>query len=63
MKVKVNEGCIGCGACESIAEDLFKINDEGVSEPVSEVIPEDKVETAKEVIEACPVGAIEEVTE
>ena len=32
MKVKVNkEACIGCGACMSIAEDVFEMNDEGLS--------------------------------
>ncbi len=64
MKVKVNqEACIGCGACEAISDELFKINDAGLSEPVSEEVSEDKVETAKEIIESCPTGAIEEVSE
>lgn len=61
MKIKVNQdACIGCGACEQIDDELFKINDEGVSKEVSEEVSEDKVENAKEAIEACPTGAIEE---
>lgn len=65
MKVKVNqEACIGCGACEAIASDLFKINDEGLSEAISpEVVGDEKVELAKEAIESCPTAAIEEVNE
>jgi ferredoxin len=39
MKVKVNEdSCIGCGACQSICENVFEINDEGV--PVYSVLPD-----------------------
>ena len=40
MKIKVNQdACIGCGACTSIAEGVFNINDDGLSEVVSEVMP------------------------
>jgi len=64
MKVKVNqEACIGCGACTSIAEELFQINDEGLSEVKVEEVAADLVEKAKEAIDSCPTGAIEEVTE
>ena len=32
MKIRVNQdACIGCGACCAIAEELFDINDEGLS--------------------------------
>ena len=63
MKVKVNqESCIGCGACTSIAEGIFNINDDGLSEVVGEVT-EDKVDAVKEAIESCPTSAIVEVTE
>ena len=63
MKVKVNQdACIGCGACTSIAEGVFNINDDGLSEVVGEVT-EDKVDAVKEAIESCPTSAIVEVTE
>ena len=33
MKVKVNkDACIGCGACAAICDEVFEINDEGLSE-------------------------------
>ena len=61
--IKVNETCIGCGACVAIDPEHFDFN-EGVSVAISQEI-DDKV---KETAEACPVGAIEieetaEVTE
>ena len=40
MKVKVNQdACIGCGACTAIAEGVFTINDNGISEVVVETVP------------------------
>lgn len=64
MKVKVNkDACIGCGACTSIAEELFQINDEGLSEVKVEEVAADLAEKATEAIESCPTGAIEEVSE
>lgn len=63
MKVKVNqEACIGCGACTSIAEDLFVINNEdGLSSVKDENVPAGKEQEANDAIEACPTGAIVEV--
>jgi len=62
MKVRVNQdACIGCGACEQIDDELFKINDDGISKEVSEDVAEGKEENAKEAIDACPTGAIEEI--
>jgi ferredoxin len=64
MKIKVNQdACIGCGACMAIAEDLFEINDDGVSTVKVEEVPKDKEESAKEAIETCPTEAIAEVNE
>ena len=61
MKVKVNqEACIGCGACTSVAEDLFEINDEGFSTAKVDVVPEDKEQEARDAMETCPTGAIVE---
>lgn len=63
MTVKVNQdACIGCGACTSIAEGVFNINDDGLSEVVSEVT-DSNMDAVKEAIESCPTSAIVEVTE
>ncbi len=61
MKVKVNsDACIGCGACAAICENVFEINDEGLSSVVVDTVDEADVDAAKEAIESCPTGAIEE---
>lgn len=60
MKISVNqEACIGCGACLAIAEDLFEMNADGLSEAKVDEVPEDKVDQANEAVESCPTGAIE----
>lgn len=64
MKVKVNkDACIGCGACVAIADEVFEINDEGLSEVKAEVNLEECKEKVQEAIESCPTAAIEEVKE
>lgn len=67
MKVKVNpDVCIGCGACQAIAPDVFEINDEGIAQEISEDVKEEFVEDATDAKEGCPVSAIydpEEVEE
>ena len=61
MKVKVNQdACIGCGACTAIAEGVFEMNDEGLSQAKTETVAEDKVDAVKEAMESCPTSAIEE---
>ncbi len=62
MKIKVNqENCIGCGLCASVAEDVFELNDDGISVAKVDTVPEDKQDEVKEAIEGCPVAAIQEV--
>ena len=59
MKLNVNqEACIGCGACLAIAEDLFEMNADGLSQAKVAEVPEDKQEQATEALESCPTGAI-----
>ena len=60
MKIKVNQdACIGCGACTSIAEGVFNINDDGLSEVVGEVT-DSNMDAVKEAIESCHTSAIVE---
>jgi ferredoxin len=56
MTVKVNDSCIGCGACESICDAVFSIEDRAV---VNESAVADNIDAVKEAADACPVGAIE----
>ena len=61
MKVKVNQdACIGCGACMSIADDVFEMDDQGLSSVKVSEVPEGSVDQAKEALESSPTGAIEE---
>ncbi|MBE6146112.1 MAG: ferredoxin [Bacilli bacterium] len=52
--LKVNDTCIGCGACVAIAPENFDYQ-----EGVSVVINEEITDATKEAVDACPVGAIE----
>ena len=56
MDVKVNDSCIGCGACESICEAVFKVEDVA---KVNEAAVADNADGVKEAADSCPVGAIE----
>lgn len=58
-KAKVNENCIGCGACTAVAPDVFDLNDDGLA--VSKIDGDlgDLEASAKEAAESCPVEAIE----
>ncbi len=55
MKVKVDDGCIACGACESICDAVFKIEDIAV---VVESAIAGNEDCVKEAADACPVNAI-----
>lgn len=60
MKVKVNEdACIGCGSCCAIADSIFEIGDNGLSEVKKEEVQEDEKQAVRDAAEACPTGAIE----
>lgn len=61
MKPKVNDSCIGCGTCEGIAPEIFKV--EEVDGKMIAVVQEADYEAQKEKIDeaiaGCPVQAIE----
>ena len=55
MKVRVDDGCIACGACESVCDAVFKVEDVA---KVNESAVADNEASVKEAADACPVGAI-----
>lgn len=60
MKVKVNkDSCIGCGACAAICDDVFEIDDEGLSTVKQEEVEESKKQEVQDAADSCPTGAIE----
>ena len=56
MKVTISDGCICCGACESICSEVFSIEDTAVVNDAAVAAHESSV---KEAADSCPVGAIE----
>lgn len=52
----VNETCIGCSACVAISDEVFELNDEGLSEVKACADYDDKF--VDDAISACPVDAI-----
>lgn len=64
MNLKVDtDVCIGCGACQATAPDVFEINDEGLAEVTCETVPEELNMDALDALEGCPVGAISEIND
>lgn len=64
MKVEVNKDlCIGCGACQAIANEVFEIGDDGQAFVKAPVITEEMEEETLEAVEGCPVSAIVKVEE
>ena len=60
MKAKVNKDvCIGCGACTTIAPDVFEFGDDGLAQAIKENIVEEEKEDVIDASESCPTGAIE----
>ena len=60
MKVKVNQdACIGCGACAAICDNVFEINDDGLSQAKVEKVEEQNSQDVRDAADACPTGAIE----
>ena len=56
MNVTINDSCIGCGACESICDAVFHVEDKAEVKSASISGNEECVE---EAANACPVSAIE----
>ncbi|CAM3095284.1 ferredoxin [Mycobacterium intermedium] len=59
MKVVVDQDrCVGNGVCESIAGDLFVVDDDAIARPRHDEIPADRYESALEAVESCPSQAL-----
>lgn len=64
MKLKVNKDlCIGCGACQAVANEVFEIEDNGLARVIVDEVPEELREDAMDAKEGCPTSAIEDAVE
>ena len=59
MRYTVNEQCIGCGLCESICPEVFRL-DSGLATAQDIEVSDDLQDAAQEACNSCPVNAIEE---
>ena len=55
MNVTIEDSCIACGACESICDAVFSIEDKAV---VNASAVEANADAVQEAAAACPVSAI-----
>jgi len=56
-EIKISSGCIGCGTCETICPDVFKVD--SISELKKDTDLSQHLDCIKESADVCPVGAIE----
>ncbi|KJR49037.1 Ferredoxin [Desulfosporosinus sp. I2] len=58
MYAIVNSDCIGCGACEEICPQVFRMNSYEIAEAYLNPIPQASEESTREAAKNCPVAAI-----
>ena len=58
MFATVTSDCIGCGACEEICPQVFRINMYEIAEAYINPVPQADEESIKEAAKSCPVAAI-----
>lgn len=59
MRIEVDlDKCTGHGICESIAEDVFEVTDDGVVEIHGSERPESDRERMQQAVTQCPAAAL-----
>ncbi|MEU2914850.1 ferredoxin [Streptomyces massasporeus] len=59
MKITVDRSkCTGLGICESLAPDVFEVNDEGELVLKTETVPPGTLSDVEEAIAGCPTEAL-----
>ena len=60
MKFNIDKDlCIGCGACQSICDEIFTIEDDGYAVAKDVNVKDEEIkESAIEAMEGCPTNAI-----
>lgn len=57
MTLKIIDGCIGCGLCESLCPEVFTLGGDGFAE-VTHQPTQDNEDKALEAKDSCPVSVI-----
>jgi ferredoxin len=50
--------CTGLGICESIAPDVFEVDDDGSLQILESTLDEDRRGELQEAVDGCPTGAL-----
>jgi ferredoxin len=59
MKATIDrDGCIGCGVCADICEEVFQMADDGLAEVIVDEIPAGLEADAQEARDNCPTEVI-----
>lgn len=59
MKIHVDtDRCTGHGVCESIADDIFEVGDDGIVHLLIEDVPDSRRDKVDEAIAECPTQAL-----
>ena len=59
MRIVVDRGrCTGQAMCESIASDIFQVNDDGELELQVAAVPDDRLSQAEWAVACCPNQAL-----
>lgn len=59
MKAFVDpDTCLGCGVCETIAPNVFKLGSEPYAIVLVDIVPPEDETAVREAMESCPEGAI-----
>jgi ferredoxin len=53
------ERCVGSGACEMLAPDVFEVDDDGVLAVLRAEPEDDDVPAVRDAVQACPTRALE----
>ncbi|HEX3786233.1 MAG TPA: ferredoxin [Pseudonocardiaceae bacterium] len=59
MKIIVDRGrCTGLGMCESVAPEVFEVNDEGELELANDTVPDGQLVLLEQAVACCPNEAL-----
>jgi ferredoxin len=58
-RVRVRDTCVGTGLCESIAPQLFVLDDSQRAQTLKDAVEVDELDDARQAVASCPMIAIE----